>query len=138
MLAAVSVIAAMFAIYEAGYRAGELDALKVPLKHYQDRNLVQGQLRLLAADDRRPVPRCRVAFTLIGPDGGDGGFQSSASDTRGIVKIPAYLSPGRYQVSIECPGQSRYVHTEYASDEEYLLIRPDGSYSPYEYTVKVK
>lgn len=138
MLTAVAALAALFAAYNAGFRAGEIEVLKVPLKHHANRTLVQGQLRLLAANNRQPAARCRVAFTLIGPDGGDGGFQSAISDRRGIVKLPAYLSAGRYQIEIEGHGPSPYVWTSYHTDRDFLLIRPDGTYSPLEYLVNVR
>lgn len=139
MLLAVAVAASLFATYTAGFRAGEIAAMKVPLRHNADRGLIQGQLRILAADTREPAGRCHVAFTLIGPDGGDGGFQRSFSDRRGIAKLPSYLSPGRYQIEIEGHGPSSpYARTSYHTDADYLLIRPDGSYSPLEYLVNVK
>lgn len=140
LLAAVALVAILLATYKAGFRAGEIKALKVPLRHNADRELVQGQLRLLAADTREPVALCRVDFILIGPDGGDGGFQMAISDRRGIVKLPAYLSPGRYQIEIDPVrnADKRLVHTSYSSANDYLLIRPDKTYSPFEYVVDVQ
>lgn len=139
MLMVTAAIATLFATYNAGFRAGEIEALKVPLRHNADRGLIQGQLRILAADTREPASHCHVMFTLIGPDGGDGGYQRTFSDRRGIAKLPAYLTPGRYQVEIEGHGPTtRFLPTSYHTDADYLLIRPNGSYSPLEYLVKAK
>jgi len=140
LIGVTTAAAIIFAAYSAGFRKGEIAALQVPLQHNRDRELMQGQIRLLAADTREPVDRCMVEFILIGPDGGDGGFLSSRSDSRGIVKLPAYLCPGRYQIEID-PGHNgddRFLRTSYHTDETYLLIRSDKTYSPFEYLVDVK
>ncbi|MGB7325022.1 MAG: hypothetical protein WBD31_09130 [Rubripirellula sp.] len=139
LLFTVAAAAAIFAIYDAGFRAGEAAALQVPLRHNANRELVQGQVRILAADTRKAAARCHVSFTLVGPDGGDGGAYRSFSDRRGIAKLPAYLTPGRYQVGIRGHGSStRYVNTEYSKTADLLLVRPDGSYSPLEYLVNTR
>jgi hypothetical protein len=137
MLLLVAVTAGIFAAYNAGFHAGEIAALQVPLRHNADRELVQGQLRLLSADTREPVPLCMVDFILIGPDGGDGGFQYKISDRRGIVELPVSLSPGRYQIEIDPTRNKdkRFLQTSYHSKDTYLLIRPDKTYSPFEYLV---
>lgn len=140
LIGVITAAAMLFAAYSAGFRKGEVAALQVPLQHNRDRELVQGQIRLLAADTREPVDRCMVDFILIGPDGGDGGFLPSYSDSRGVVKLPAYLSPGRYQIEIDPRrnGDDRFLPTSYHTHETYLLIRPDKTYSPFEYLVDVK
>lgn len=140
MLLVVAAIAVLFAAYESGFRAGEIAALQVPLRHNADRELIQGQLRLLAADTREPVMLCMVDFILIGADGGNGGFLYAISDRRGIVTLPASLSPGRYQIEIdpERNPDKRFLRTSYHSKDQYLLIRADKTYSPFEYLVDVK
>lgn len=66
--------AILIAVYRLGFRVGERAAQIRPLPPNSDRNLVEGQLRILAADNREPAAQCFVSFTLIDAHGGDGGY----------------------------------------------------------------
>lgn len=93
------------------------------------------RIRLVAADTIEPVANAQFQPTLIGADGGDGGFHTYMSDRHGDVIVGE--SPGRYQLYIDPPENSRYEVTQYYGEGNYLVIRDDGSCAPSEFKVTV-
>lgn len=67
--------AILIAVYRLGFRVGERAAQKRPPPPNSDRNLVEGQLRILAADNCEPAAHCFVSCKLIAAHGGDGGYR---------------------------------------------------------------
>lgn len=119
-------------IVEASAAAAETVQLRIPKPR------VLGHVRLIAADTLEPVEGCRFETILIGPDGGDGGFWFSFSNEEGLAALCPYLGPGRYQIYIKPPADSRYRVTQYTKPGTYLIIDESGSSSPVEFKVDVK
>ena len=92
-------------------------------------------LRIVASDTLRPVEGVRVDYTLIGDDGGDGGFSRDFTTADGSVLLTGYCGPGRYQIQLRPPAGSRFGETEFASPETLLTVAKDGSYQPTEYRI---
>ncbi|MEM6691097.1 MAG: hypothetical protein AAF664_16835 [Planctomycetota bacterium] len=133
-------LAALIGAYDIGYRRGRADTWELVPRHAADREMTTGQIRLLASDTREPVSYCLVDFILIGPDGGNGGYVMSSSGRDGVVKIPRMLSPGRYQIEID-PSRNptgRFKRTSYHTNDGYLMIRSNRTYTPTEYLVDVR
>lgn len=100
-------------------------------------NGFQARIRVVAADTLEPVSGAEFQTILIGPDGGDGGFNRYTTDADGSVLTTEYLYPGRYQIFIASPEGSRYEVTQYHEQESYLVVRDDGTYSPSEFKMAV-
>lgn len=137
-LVVVAIAAVALAGYRVGYnRAAERFFMRPPTGTFAELG-VSVRIRLVAADTLEPVEGAEFHTILIGSDGGDGGFQPYRSDQNGLIVTNKYLRPGRYQIYIRPPRNSRYDVTEYADHETYLVVRNDGSYSPTEFKVTVK
>ncbi len=76
-----------------------------------------------------------VVYTLIGYDGGDGGFSNDFTDEDGRVLLTGYCGPGRYQIRLTSPAGSRFSKTSFSSPELLLTVAKDGSYHPTEYRI---
>jgi len=94
-------------------------------------------LLVLATDDLKPVAGATVQVTLIRDDGGDGGFASFKTNEDGIAIVDAALWPGRYQINVRAPKDSRYRNTEFSKDESMLIVDEDAQYSPREFRLNV-
>ncbi len=96
-------------------------------------------LLVLASDDLKPVSGATVQVTLIQSSGvtGDGGFASFKTNEDGIAIIDEVLWPGRYQINVRAPKDSRYRDTEFSKDEAMLVVHDDGRYSPREFRLNV-
>ena len=70
-------------------------------------------VKVVAADTGKPVPEVFVGLTLIGPDGGDGGYQEFLTGSDGVAPRWLRLYPGRYQYHIRPHPDSRYANTEW-------------------------
>lgn len=84
-------------------------------------------VKVVAEDSGEPVPRVVVGMTLIGPDGGDGGFQTYVTAKDGVAPLHFPLTPGRYQFHLNPDPKSRFVYTEWADGEPYILVAADGT-----------
>jgi hypothetical protein len=84
-------------------------------------------VRVVAEDTNEPVPGVFVGLTLIGPDGGDGGFQRFLTDSNGIVQRWHAMRAGWYQPHIRPRPGSRFVRTEWRRGEPYVIIAEDGT-----------
>jgi len=123
--------------------AGLVEKLRVAKGETDD--LQSGQsyrisLLVLATDDLKPVAGAVVRVTFIGDDRGftgDGGFAPFVTNDDGIAIVDKSLWPGRYQVNVRAPKDSRYRDTEFSKDELMLIVHEDGRYSPREFRLNV-
>ena len=86
-------------------------------------------LKVVARDTGEPVADVFVGMTLIGADGGDGGFHRFLTRDDGVALLHHPISPGRYQPHLEPSPASRYVHTEWSRGDPYVVVGNDGSSS---------
>ncbi len=86
-------------------------------------------LRVVAADDGKPVRNVIVGLTRIGPDGGDGGFKSFLTDSDGVARRHIPLHPGRYQWQLTPSVDSRYIQTYWRLGMPYISVAADGTTS---------
>jgi hypothetical protein len=99
------------------------------------------KLLVLASDDLKPVAGAMVDVTLIRTNSGfsgDGGFSDFKTDADGVATIDKSLWPGRYQIQVRAPKDSRFRDTEFSKDETILVVHEDGRYSPREFRLAVK
>ena len=123
--------------------AGLVEKLRVAKGETDD--LQSGQsyrisLLVLATDDLKPVAGAVVRVTFIGDDRGftgDGGFAPFVTNDDGIAIVDKSLWPGRYQVNVRAPKDSRYRDTEFSKDESMLIVHEDARYSPREFRLNV-
>ena len=99
---------------------------------------MQADIRVIAADTIRPVEGARFQTSLRGPDGGDGGFHEYMTNDAGSFTTDQYLYPGRYQIYIEPPADSRFDVTQYYGKGRYLVVREDGTYAPNEFKIAIR
>lgn len=85
--------------------------------------------KVLSADRDKPVSNVIVGMTLIGPDGGDGGFFSFVTDETGIAHSDWPLTPGRYQYHLMPDPKSRFNRTYWRRGQPYVVISKDGTTS---------
>lgn len=83
--------------------------------------------KVVAADSGEPVADVIVCVTLIGPDGGDGGFQCFATDEAGIAHRTHRLTPGRYQPHLQPNPTSDFASTHWKRGEPYIVVAEDGT-----------
>ena len=86
-------------------------------------------VKVVASDTGEPVPGALVGLTLIGPDGGDGGFNYFLTRDDGIALRHRPLEAGRYQPHIEPNPESRFSLTHWRRGEPYVVVAQDGSTS---------
>lgn len=79
-------------------------------------------LRVVASDTGEPVPGVIVEMTLIGPDGGDGGYQVYLTNADGYARLYVPLHQGRYQFGLVPSPDSRFCETQWHRDDPYLTI----------------
>ena len=95
------------------------------------------RLRIVAGDTLQPVEGVGVQYTLIGDDGGDGGYAGDFTNVEGSTLLTGYCGPGRYQIHLITPAGSRFRRTAYTSPETMLMVAKDGSYQPAEYRIAI-
>ncbi|WP_442505882.1 hypothetical protein SH528x_004695 [Novipirellula sp. SH528] len=83
-------------------------------------------LKVVSADTGEPVPNVFVGMTLIGPDGGDGGYQQFLTGPDGVAPRWLPLTPGRYQFHLRPHPNSRFVHTEWRRSDPYVVVSDAG------------
>ncbi len=83
-------------------------------------------IKVVSAETGDPVPGVLVGMTLIGPDGGDGGFQEFATGSDGIAPRWLNLSPGRYQYHARPRPGGRFKHTEWRRGDPYFTVDASG------------
>ena len=138
MLALVAVIAISVGSYQFGVeQTRERNFTQLSSGNLAE-NGVQARIRVVATDTLEPVEGAEFETILIGPDGGDGGFNAYTTDKNGGLLTTEYLYPGRYQIFIAPPKGSRFEVTQFYEPETYLVVRDDGSYSPSEFRMNVK
>ena len=101
----------------------------------------QISLLVLADDDLQPVAGATVDVTLIVDDNGvtgDGGFAPFKTNEEGIAFVDEVLWPGRYQINVRAPKDSRFRDTEFSKEGSILVVHEDGRYSPREFRLAVK
>ena len=105
-----------------GYHQSELRRLK---------QITMGtrRIQVIAEDTKEPISEVILETTLIGPDGGDGGFQTTATDEDGFCYLHPSVSQGRYQFDLVPNPESRYADKNWRGGDPYLSIRHDGSSS---------
>jgi hypothetical protein len=86
-------------------------------------------LKVVSSDSGEPVPNVFVGMTLIGPDGGDGGFQEFLTGSDGVAPRWLQLTPGRYQFHLRPHPDSRYVRTEWRKSDPYVVVSATGETS---------
>lgn len=86
-------------------------------------------VKVLSADRGEPVSNVIIGLTLIGPDGGDGGFQCSVTDEAGVAHNHLHLAPGRYQYQLMPDPKSRFVQTNWIRSQPYVVVSNDGTTS---------
>ncbi|WP_146462665.1 hypothetical protein [Rubripirellula tenax] len=83
-------------------------------------------VKVVSADNGDPVPDVFVGMTLIGPDGGDGGFEQFLTRADGIAERWSRLSPGRYQYHARPRPDGRFVRTEWRRGDPYFTVDESG------------
>lgn len=96
---------------------------------------MQVALRILAADDLKPVAGVEVFLTFVGRSG-DGGGALETTDNEGIVRFGVW--PGPWQVNLTPPKGTRYCKTEFSKIETMLAVQPDGSCFPTQFRIAVR
>ncbi len=96
---------------------------------------MQLALRIIAADDFKPVGGVEVFLTFVGR-GADGGGAIESSDRDGIVRFN--VSPGPWQINLTPPQGTRYCQTEFSKIENMLTVQPDGSCFPTLFRIAVR
>ena len=86
--------------------------------------------KVLSADRGEPVANVIIGMTLIGPDGGDGGYLCIVTDKDGIAhNTPRALAAGRYQYQLMPDPKSRFDQTYWRRDQPYIVIADYGTTS---------
>lgn len=85
--------------------------------------------RLQDASSGQPISNAIVRLTLIGPDGGDGGFQMFATDEDGFLRLHHPLRPGRYQYDVILSPTNRDRFKAWTEKLPYLAVAADPSES---------
>jgi hypothetical protein len=93
-------------------------------------------VKVVSADTGQPVPNVFVGLTLIGPDGGDGGFQEFLTKEDGVAPRWLRLTPGRYQYHLRPHPDSRYTRTEWRRSDPYIIVSETGDTSVPALTLK--
>ncbi|MDV6033572.1 MAG: hypothetical protein F9B45_26470 [Phycisphaera sp. RhM] len=83
--------------------------------------------KVVAMDSGEPVAGVIIGMTLIGADGGDGGFQCFTTQQAGIALRHLTLAPGRYQYHLDPDPNSRYAPTLWRRGQPYLVVANDGT-----------
>ncbi|WP_372896826.1 hypothetical protein [Stieleria sp.] len=83
--------------------------------------------KVVAMDSGEPVAGVIIGMTLIGPDGGDGGFQCFTTLQAGIAFRHLPLAPGRYQYHLDPDPKSRFAPTQWHRGQPYLVVANDGT-----------
>jgi hypothetical protein len=83
--------------------------------------------KVVAIDSGEPVAGAIIAMTLIGQDGGDGGYQCFVTQVSGLARLHHSLNPGRYQYHLDPDPESRFVHTEWRRDQPYIIVASNGT-----------
>jgi hypothetical protein len=99
-----------------------------------ERGPMQSALRVIAADDFKPVSGVEVFLTHVGK-GADGGGALETSDNDGIVLHQVW--PGPWQVRLTPPKGSRFSTTAFEKIENMLTVQPDGSCFPTQFRLAV-
>ena len=99
-----------------------------------ERGPMQLALRVIAADDFKPVGGVEVFLTFVGRSG-DGGGALETSDNEGIVRFQVW--PGPSQVHLTPPKGTRFCNTDFAKIENMLTVLPDGSCFPTQFRVGI-
>lgn len=119
--------------------AGSTDSETLAVAKGKVDDLTTGQsgysITLLVLDSEylAPVHDASIELTLIGPDGGDGGFADFVTNEMGIATVNKSLWPGRYQVNIRAPQGKQLHDAEFSKPESLLVVLKNGSYSPREF-----
>ncbi len=141
LLTAVVALACSVMLVIAKIRTAELEealrAREAAKRNYYQaeqrrlRNIQMGptKIRVIASDTKEAVPGVILETTLIGPDGGDGGFETTLTNNDGFAHLHPSLSPGRYQIDLVPDPDSRFADKDWNRGELYLQIMPDGSCS---------
>ena len=137
LLILVAVIALTFAAYRRGSRDAREERFQQLARATPGSQSLSIRVRVLASDNLGPVAGATIEATLIGDDGGDGGFAQFVTDAQGVAVIDQALWPGRYQIYLRPPQQSRYHETTFTIEETMLVVCNDGSYSPTEFRLGV-
>ena len=98
--------------------------------HYADNDRGLTAVVVVAPDNKTPVPNVGVDLTLIGPDGGDGGFQTGMTDAKGRLRFLGPLRPGRYQYSLTTVEDGELRVREWRRGDPYLRVLPNGDFQP--------
>ncbi|WP_145196834.1 hypothetical protein [Thalassoglobus polymorphus] len=83
--------------------------------------------KVVAIDSGEPVEGTIIGMTLIGPDGGDGGFYCFVTQESGLAPLHRPLTPGRYQYHLEPDPDSRFDRTEWRRNQPYIIVASDGT-----------
>ena len=135
LLLVTAVVATVFGAYQFLSRrhSAEVDHGKLLYyeRHFQQ---LAGQngvpfMRVVTSDTGQPVAHVLVEMTLIGPDGGDGGYQTYLAKTDGYATLHVPLHRGRYQYGLVPPPDSRFRETQWRRSDRYLTFR-DGLCHP--------
>lgn len=86
-------------------------------------------VKVLSADRREPVANVIVGMTLIGPDGGDGGFHCFVTDESGVAYNHRQLPAGRYQHSLMPDPKSGFARTSWTHGQPFVVVSHDGTTS---------
>ena len=66
--------------------------------------------KIIDKDSGEPVAGAIINMTLIGPDGGDGGFQQFLTDADGHAHLTIPMMKGRYQYHLDPGPNSQFAH----------------------------
>lgn len=79
-------------------------------------------VRVQQRSANQPISNAIVRLTLIGPDGGDGGFQSFATDKDGFLRLHHPILSGRYQFDVILPPTNPDRFKAWTRDLGYLMV----------------
>jgi len=118
-LAAPATRMSLDTIHKVNYHSGDLDRLRS----------YAGPAVLRVVDgDGIPVGNVKVSLTLIGPDGGDGGFEYVVTNAEGVARSRETMQAGRYQYGMMPPPNSKFKWTNWKAGSPYITMPQDDSH----------
>ena len=133
LLAITTISASIFAIVLAKHQQvlvqRAIDRATFYSRVVQEQSNVTGHplAKVVAIDNGELVAGTIIGMTLIGPDGGDGGYHCFVTQESGLARLHHPLTPGRYQYHLHPDPKSRFVPTEWRRDQPYIIVASDGT-----------
>lgn len=130
VVAVAALIAALFVRFHRDENARQLaERIDFYRRIVAEQSGVNGPplLRIVSADDGSPVCHVIVGLTLIGPDGGDGGWKPFLTDANGYARQHIPLRSGRYQWHLIPSVESQYDRHYWEPRMPYVVVASDDT-----------